>query len=178
MKPVEFDGSNALLGKDQPEYQPLPALRLDDPEGTVISCWELEEGDLAVLSEAPHLLWLSQLTFNRGFSPQLPSVFKPLAAARQTAPPTQQQAPSAPTPTGAPEEIVDLYSVDCQVNVRYLHTEGLLLDIMEPALRLMLAKSGGIPPVGSVVTLMMSVERPAGSTSNKQLIIMPEGASA
>lgn len=174
MKPVEFDGSNALLGKDQPEYQPLPALRLDDPEGTVISCWELEEGDLAVLSEAPHLLWLSQLTFNRGFSPQLPSVFKPLAAAQQTAPPTQQQAPPAPT---ADDEIVDLYSVDCRVNVRYLHTEGLLLDIMEPALRLMLAKSGGIPPVGSVITLMMSIERPAGETG-KQVIIMPEGASA
>lgn len=85
-----------------------------------------------------------------------------------------------PAPQASPpdDEIVDLYSVDCRVNVFYTHTSALIGDIMEPALRLMLAKAGGIPPVGSVITLMMSVERPAGSTSNKQLIIMPEGASA
>ena len=39
MKPVEFKHQNVVFAKDQPEYQPLPALRLDTPEGEVISCW-------------------------------------------------------------------------------------------------------------------------------------------
>jgi hypothetical protein len=41
MKPVEFKQQNVVFAKDQPEYQPLPALRLNTPEGEVISCWRL-----------------------------------------------------------------------------------------------------------------------------------------
>ena len=88
----------------------------------------------------------------------------------------------APAPTPDDDEIMDLLSVDCQVSVFYTHTEALLKDIMEPALRLMLAKSGGIPPVGSVITLMMSVDRAAAAPGGpngpqSQTIIMPVGHS-
>ena len=41
MKPVEFEHQNIVFAKDQPEYQPLPALRIDSPEGEVISCWKM-----------------------------------------------------------------------------------------------------------------------------------------
>ena len=33
MKPVEFKHQNIVFAKDQPEYQPLPALRIDSPTG-------------------------------------------------------------------------------------------------------------------------------------------------
>ena len=78
--------------------------------------------------------------------------------------------PAATTPD--PDEIVDLLSVDCHVSVFYTSTGVLIRDIMEPALRLMLSRSGGIPPVGSVITLMMSVERAADDGPQ---IIMPGG---
>lgn len=41
MKPKEFKGQNIVFAKDQPEYQPLPALRM--PDGEVITCWGLSE---------------------------------------------------------------------------------------------------------------------------------------
>ena len=41
MKPVEFKHQNIVFAKDQPEYQPLPALRIDSPTGEVVSCWRL-----------------------------------------------------------------------------------------------------------------------------------------
>jgi hypothetical protein len=67
------------------------------------------------------------------------------------------------TDTTHDDEIVDLLSVDCQVGVKYAHVDGLIIDILEPALRLMLSRAAGpgkTPPVGSVVTLYMSVTEP------------------
>lgn len=42
MKPIEFPEQNIVLGKDQPQYQPLPAYRGDDQ---VITCWQLSLRD-------------------------------------------------------------------------------------------------------------------------------------
>lgn len=77
MKPVDFAGANLVLGKHQPQYQPLPVLRLTDEQGTVISCWELDENDLILLNKNKKL-YLSQLTFGGIFQPQLPTSYKPL----------------------------------------------------------------------------------------------------
>lgn len=34
MKPVEFPGVNVVFAKDQPEYMPLPAMKIpNDPQG-------------------------------------------------------------------------------------------------------------------------------------------------
>ena len=41
MTPKQFKEANVTFAKDQPEYQPLPALKLDTPTGEVISCWKL-----------------------------------------------------------------------------------------------------------------------------------------
>lgn len=38
MIPVEFRGHNVVMGKDQPEYLPLPAFK--DNEGQVLTCWK------------------------------------------------------------------------------------------------------------------------------------------
>jgi hypothetical protein len=76
MRPIEFPGQNVVFAKDQPQYQPLPALRL--PCGEVITCWGLswrERWRLLVSGR----IYLSQLTF---YAPllQLPSVELPAQA--------------------------------------------------------------------------------------------------
>jgi len=37
MKPIQFKHQNVTFAEDQPEYQPLPALKIDSPEGDVLS---------------------------------------------------------------------------------------------------------------------------------------------
>lgn len=42
MKPVEFPGVNVVFAKDQPEYMPLPAMKIpNDPQGLIITKWQL-----------------------------------------------------------------------------------------------------------------------------------------
>lgn len=74
MKPIEFDGANCVYGKNQPEYQPLPAHRTDD--GTVTTCWELSPEELKQVQETG-VIWLSMLTFNQPLQPILLQVEKP-----------------------------------------------------------------------------------------------------
>ena len=68
MKAVEFKHQNVVFAKDQPEYIPLPALKIDGPNGEVISCWKLsfKERILVLLFGK---VWLSTLTFNKPLSP-------------------------------------------------------------------------------------------------------------
>ncbi len=73
MKPVEFKHQNIVFAKDQPEYQQLPALRLDTPEGEVISCWRLsfkERLQVLVLGR----VWLSLMSFNKPLTPSFLAV--------------------------------------------------------------------------------------------------------
>lgn len=68
MKPVEFKHQNVIFAKDQPEYQPLPALRLDTPEGQVISCWKMSIWErMKVLFTGR--VWLSLMSFNKPLTP-------------------------------------------------------------------------------------------------------------
>lgn len=41
MKPIKFKHQNITFAENQPEYGSLPALKLDTPEGHVITCWKL-----------------------------------------------------------------------------------------------------------------------------------------
>jgi len=68
MKPVEFKHQNIVFAKDQPEYQPLPALKLSTVEGEVISCWKLsfrERFRILFLGR----VWLSLMSFNEPLTP-------------------------------------------------------------------------------------------------------------
>ena len=67
MKPIKFKESNAVFGKDQKEYQPLPALVFED--GEVLTCWKLSWKELlkVVFSRK---IWVAQLTFNYPMQPQ------------------------------------------------------------------------------------------------------------
>ena len=66
MKPVEFKGQNVIFGNDQPEYLPLPALRM--PDGEVITCWELSDEEMMDIIQTKRI-YLSQLTFNQSLHP-------------------------------------------------------------------------------------------------------------
>ncbi len=68
MKPVEFKHQNKVFGKDQPQYQPLPALIIDSPTAEVISCWKLsfkERLQVLILGR----VWLSLASFNKPLTP-------------------------------------------------------------------------------------------------------------
>jgi hypothetical protein len=73
MKPIEFKHQNVIYAKDQPEYQPLPALKLDTSEGEVISCWHLSFKErLKILFTGK--MWVSLMSFNKPLTPSFLSV--------------------------------------------------------------------------------------------------------
>ena len=73
MKPVEFKHQNIVFAKDQPEYQPLPALKIDAPTGEVISCWRLTFKErLKVLVFGR--VWMSLMSFNKPLTPSYLSI--------------------------------------------------------------------------------------------------------
>ena len=71
MKPIEFKHTNKVYAKDQPQYQPLPALELET--GEVIACWK---GNL--LERLVFLftgkMWVSLSMFGRPLTPSFVSV--------------------------------------------------------------------------------------------------------
>lgn len=65
MKPVEFPGVNVVFAKDQPEYMPLPAMKIpNDPQGLIITKWQLSPEELERVKETG-TIHLSMLTFNQ-----------------------------------------------------------------------------------------------------------------
>ena len=73
MKPKNFKHQNIVFAKDQPEYQPLPALRIDSPRGEVISCWKMTPKErLKVLFTGR--IWLSLMSFNKPLTPSYMAV--------------------------------------------------------------------------------------------------------
>ena len=77
MIPIEFTEQNGIIGKDQPEYLPLPAHRVRlDPYGRVVSCWYLTFRERIKLLWTG-VVWQQSLTFDNALQPQLLSVEKP-----------------------------------------------------------------------------------------------------
>ena len=70
MKPIKFKGSNVVFGKDQDEYQPLPAFKNESPQGEVITCWELTFNErIRVLFTGK--IWMSIMSFNKPLTPSI-----------------------------------------------------------------------------------------------------------
>lgn len=78
MTPISFPEHNAVLGKNQPEYRPLPVHRTAD--GTVVSCWRLTWRQRLRLLVTGRV-WALQLTFNDPLQPQLLQTHSPFAPA-------------------------------------------------------------------------------------------------
>ena len=73
MKPTEFKHQNIIFAKDQPEYTPLPALRLDSKNGEVISCWKMSLKERLIVLFTGRV-WLSLLSFNKPLTPSFMAV--------------------------------------------------------------------------------------------------------
>lgn len=73
MKPVspvlpQSEGIEVVLGKDQPQYIPLPAIYLDRPDCPMITRWQLTEEEREMIAQGADII-LQQLTFQHPFQP-------------------------------------------------------------------------------------------------------------
>ena len=73
MKAVEFKHHNIVFAKDQPEYLPLPALKIDSPQGEIVSCWKLSFKERIKVLFLGNV-WLSLMMFNKPLTPSYMSV--------------------------------------------------------------------------------------------------------
>lgn len=76
MIPVQFPESNAVLARDQGEYEPLPVFLFGDAEGRIAFCCRLSDHEIAQIV-ATRTLWFQQLTFGRPFQPVAMSTERP-----------------------------------------------------------------------------------------------------
>lgn len=75
MKADYFKEHNVVFAKDQPEYTPLPALRIKDEKDTIIICWKLtfwERVRVLFLGR----IWSSELNFFNPLTPRYLSTDK------------------------------------------------------------------------------------------------------
>jgi hypothetical protein len=86
MKPVKVypesmrlpDGATEIVyAKDQPEYQPLPCVRL--PSGEILTKWELDDDEREIVS-ANGAFYLCLSTFNQPLQPLMPMADEPAIA--------------------------------------------------------------------------------------------------
>lgn len=76
MIPVSFPEQTAILGQDQPEYEPLPVHRGPRPWVKTTMCFRLSPAELEEIART-RTLWISQLTFGDRFQPVALSTQKP-----------------------------------------------------------------------------------------------------
>lgn len=65
-----------VLGKDQPEYLPLPAVYLNTPACPMITRWRLTDAERAAVAQGADVV-LQQLTFMNPFQPVCLQVVMP-----------------------------------------------------------------------------------------------------
>lgn len=64
---------HAILAEHQPQYLPLPVVRLHGTDGRVISKWSLTDDERTAIAAGADI-YVEQLTFNECFQPILPTV--------------------------------------------------------------------------------------------------------
>lgn len=75
MKPIKFKEQNVVFAENQKEYLPLPACKLDTPEGHVVFCQHLSFIErLRVLFTGK--IWCCLLSFGKPLTPSLFSTKK------------------------------------------------------------------------------------------------------
>jgi len=68
MKPAKFKYQNITYAENQPEYRPLPALKIEGKDGAVVSCWKLSFKErIRVLIFGR--VWVSLMSFNKPLTP-------------------------------------------------------------------------------------------------------------
>ena len=77
MKPISFKEQTQVIGKNQPEYMPMPAHQMATDKGpTVVICWKLTWAErIRVLVTGT--VWHMVTTFGKAIQPQLLVAEKP-----------------------------------------------------------------------------------------------------
>ena len=71
-----YDLPEVVYAKDQPEYQPLPVVRIEGPEGQVVTRWALSEDERARIAAGQDVyLWIC--TFGKALQPVLLEIKSP-----------------------------------------------------------------------------------------------------
>ncbi len=70
MEPVEFEHQNIVIAKDQPQYKPLPALKITGPDGAMVSCWKMSFIE-RIKTLFTGRIWVCVMTFNKPYPPTL-----------------------------------------------------------------------------------------------------------
>lgn len=77
MTAIEFEESNMVLAKDQPQYVPLPVhVNPMDPDVPVTACFELSEEEIVQIV-ATKRIWHTQICFGQAVQPIRMSTTKP-----------------------------------------------------------------------------------------------------
>lgn len=66
MKPIKTNQTNVIFGKDNKDYEPLPAWT--NSQGQVVTCWQLTDEEVQQIIESKKI-YLMQLTFNQPLQP-------------------------------------------------------------------------------------------------------------
>lgn len=75
MKPTKFKEQNCTFAENQPEYLPLPAHKVDSPQGEVISCWKLSFRErIKILFTGE--MWVCLMMFGKPLTPSFFTVNK------------------------------------------------------------------------------------------------------
>ena len=75
MKAKEFKHQNVVFAENQPEYTPLPALKIKSKQGEVVFCMGLsfyERLRVLIFGE----IWVSLMTFNNPLTPSFHSTIR------------------------------------------------------------------------------------------------------
>ena len=73
MKAIKFKGHNVVFAENQKEYNSLPALKLNDDMGNVISCWELSFNERVIILLTGKM-WMNLCMFGNPLTPSYLSV--------------------------------------------------------------------------------------------------------
>lgn len=73
MKPIHFKDVNKVYAKDQPQYQPLPVLYLEENDGEAIACWGMSWKE-RIKCLFTGKVWVSLMTFGKPLTPSYVTV--------------------------------------------------------------------------------------------------------
>jgi hypothetical protein len=76
MIPVQFPEANAVLARDQGEYEPMAVHIFAGEEGRIACCFRLSPSEIDEIQRTA-TLWVQQLTFGRRFQPIALSTKRP-----------------------------------------------------------------------------------------------------
>jgi hypothetical protein len=68
MKFVKFKEQSCIIAENQPEYLPIPAHQVKDPEGTTFMRIQFDPEEIEQINKTGGI-WMSQLTFNKPVTP-------------------------------------------------------------------------------------------------------------